>query len=66
MQFGIGELAGAIDGNKEMELAFFCLHLGNIDMEIADRILLELASCLALFELRQPGDAVALQAAMQA
>ena len=37
-----GELAGAIDGDIEIELAFGGLDLGDVDMEIADRISLEL------------------------
>ena len=65
IQLGIGELAGTVNCNKEMELAFFRPHLGNIDMEIANRILLELASCPAFLELWQSGDAMTLQAAMQ-
>lgn len=37
-----GELAGAIDRDIEVELAFGGLELGDIDVEIADRISLEL------------------------
>ncbi|MCP1909540.1 hypothetical protein J2R96_002020 [Bradyrhizobium elkanii] len=33
-----GELAGAIDGGIQVELAFSGLQLGNVDVEIADRI----------------------------
>jgi hypothetical protein len=58
MQFGISEFAGAVDGNKEIELAFFRPHFGNIDMEVAERILLEFSSCPALFKLGQTEDAV--------
>ena len=37
-----GELAGAIDGDIEVELAFSGLDLSEFDVEIADRISLEL------------------------
>jgi hypothetical protein len=36
-----GELAGAINGYIEVELAFSGLELGDVDVEIADRISLE-------------------------
>jgi hypothetical protein len=42
MQLGVGELAGSINGHKEIELALLGTHLGDIDMEVADGILLEL------------------------
>lgn len=61
-----GELAGAIDRHVEVELAFGGLELGDVDVEIADRISLELfLRGSAAFDLRQSADAVALQAAMQ-
>ena len=61
-----GEFARAIDGDKEIELAFGGLDFGDVDVKIADRIGLELLlGGLVAFDLRQPGDAVALQAAMQ-
>ena len=37
-----GELAGTINGYIEVELAFSGLDLGDVDVEIADRICLEL------------------------
>ena len=42
MELSIGKLAGSIDGYKEIELALLSPHLGDIDMEVADRVLLEL------------------------
>jgi hypothetical protein len=33
MQFGIGKLAGTVNCNKEMKLAFFRPHFGNIDCD---------------------------------
>jgi len=61
-----GKLAGAIDGNVEVELAFSGLDLSEVDVEIANRISLELfLRRLAAFDLRQSADAVALKTAMQ-
>src|SRR5665213_1371517 len=61
-----GELAGAIDGNVEVELAFGGLDLREVDVKIADRISLELfLRRLVAFDLRQSADAVALKTAMQ-
>ena len=42
VEFHIDKLAGPVDGNKEMKLAFCRSHFGNVDMEIANRISLEL------------------------
>lgn len=42
------------------------LHLGNIDMEVADRVALEfLPGHLVAFDVRQAGDAIPLKATMQ-
>ena len=62
-----GELAGAVDRHEQGELAFFGADLCDIDMKVADRILLE-AFLLRLvgFDLRQAADAVSLQAPVQA
>lgn len=42
MQLCIGKLAGAVDGHEQVELAFFCLHFRDVDMELADRVDLKL------------------------
>ena len=61
-----GEFARAINGDIEIELALGGLDLGDIDVEIADRIGLEpLLGGLVALDLRQPRDAVTRQAAMQ-
>ena len=66
MQFDEGELRGPVDRDDEMELALSGSNLGDVDMEIADRIGLELALGRGFaFDLRQARDPVALQAAMQ-
>lgn len=41
IEFNEGILGSPVNSHKEIELAFSCLYLGNIDMEIADRIALE-------------------------
>ena len=66
MKFDEGEFARPIDSDEHVELAFGGLHLGDVDMEEADRIALELGlgSLLALY-LGKTTDPVALQAAMQ-
>ena len=66
MKFDIGKLAGPVDGNKEMKLAFCGSHFGNIDMEVANRIGLELLLwSLVAFNIWQPFNTMALKAAMQ-
>lgn len=65
-QLDEGELAGAVDGNEEVELAFGGLHLGDVDVEVSDGIGLEgLLGGLVAFDLGQARDTVALQAAVQ-
>ena len=60
------EFACAINGDIEVQLAFGSLHLGDIDMKIADRIGLELLlDRLDAFDIGQAADTMALQAAMQ-
>ena len=66
MQLDEGELRGAVDGDEEVELALRGLTSAMSIWKIADRIGLELAlGGLVAFDLGQPADAVALQAAMQ-
>ncbi len=66
MQLDEGELRGAVDSHEQMELALLGSDLGDVDMEVADRVALELALVgLAAVKLRQPADPMALKAAMQ-
>jgi hypothetical protein len=79
MQLDERKLRGAVDGNGQVELAFLGAYLGNVNVELrplarhrfegkaeTDGIGLELAlPGLGVFHLRKPGDAVALQAAVQ-
>jgi hypothetical protein len=53
MQLDKCELRVAIDGNKHVQLALFGPHLGNIDVEVADRIDLELFLDSLSFDARQ-------------
>lgn len=66
MEFGIGKLAGSVDGHEEVELAFFGTDLCDVDMEVAYGVGLE--GFLPWFPicLGQPADAVSLVAPMQA
>src|SRR5207245_2566549 len=61
-----GELRRAIDGHKEIELALGGAYLGQIDMEVSDRVALELFSTRpSAFNFWQPADAIPLQTTMQ-
>ena len=62
-----GEFARAVNGDIEMQLALGGLHLGDVDVEIADRIGLELLLAgLVSRHIRQARNAMALKAAVQA
>jgi hypothetical protein len=57
-----GELRRSVDGDKQVELALSSSNLGDVDMKLVDRIGLEFAFGGGFaFDLRQPGDPVALQ-----
>ena len=43
VQLSEGELGGAVNGDKQVQLAFFGLHFGNVEVKIADGIRLEAA-----------------------
>ena len=40
MKLGIGELRGAIDGHKPVQLAVFRLHFGNVEVSLYGKNLL--------------------------
>ncbi len=66
MQFDKGELGGQVDGDQQVELALRGVDLGDVDVEVAERIGLELASgWRSSFDIGQAGDAVSLEAAVQ-
>ena len=63
---GEGELRSPVDGDEEPQFSLRRLHFGNVDVEEADRVGLELLLCgLVAFGLRQPADPMPLQATMQ-
>ena len=65
MHLDEGELRGSVDGNQQIELVFFGAHFGDIDMEVTDRIGLELLALRPVaVDLRQSGDRMPLQATM--
>lgn len=64
-QPGEGLLGGPVH-RQEIEFAFLGSDLGDVDVEIADRVGLELLSCrLVALHFRQPKNVMALKAAMQ-
>lgn len=65
MQLGISKLRGPVDGNEQVQFAFFRMHLGNVDVEVADRVLLEGFLFGLLTYVRQPTDTMPLEATMQ-
>ena len=66
MQFGVGGLGCPVDGYEQTQLAFGSLHLGDVNVELTDRVALELLlRRFVALDLRKPADTVSLQAAMQ-
>ncbi len=64
-QLGDGELAGAVNGDKEIKLSFLGSDLGNIDVEITNRVALKLLALgFVAFDVRQTGYSVSLKTAM--
>ena len=66
VQFGIGELADPIDGHEHVELAVLGPDLGDVDVEIADRIGFELLARFGALDIGQATDVVTLEQPMQA
>ena len=66
MHLDEGELGGPVDGDEEVKLALLGANLRDIDVEVADRVSLELfAPGPIAIHVGQPGDVVPLQTAMQ-
>ena len=66
VQLNEGELGGAIDGDQQVKAPFFGSHFGDVDVEVAKRVALELALVgRVALDLRQLRDAMALKAAVQ-
>jgi hypothetical protein len=67
MQLHEGELGCAVDRDQQVELALLGSDFRDIDVEVADRVALELgAPRLVAVGVGQARDAVALKAAVQA
>ena len=65
-QFDYGELRSSVDGHEEVELALSGPHLGQVDVEEADRIAVELLPPgLVTFHLGQTADAMAFETTVQ-
>ena len=65
-QLDNGELRGAVNGNEQIEFAFFRADFSDINMKIADRASLEfLLGRFITFHLRQAGDAMTFQTTVQ-
>ena len=59
VQLGVSELGRPVDRHEQVELAFLSSHLGNVDVDIADGIGLELLlSSLVALGLRQTADPI--------
>jgi hypothetical protein len=66
VQFHERELVGSVDRHQQVKLALFGPYLGEIDVEVGDRVHLELLPRrLVSVDLGQAADAVALQAAVK-
>ena len=65
VQLGKGKLGGTVNRHQQVQLTFLGLHLGNVEVEIADRICLEPTFLRFLGNLWQAADPMTLQAAVQ-
>jgi hypothetical protein len=66
MKLDKGELGGPINGDQQVEPALRGVDLGDIDVEVAERIGLESASgWRGSFDIGQAGDVVSLEAPVQ-
>ncbi len=66
MEFGERKLGRPVDGHEQIELALGRLHLCDVDVEVANRIVLELLfGRFVALDVWQSPDAMALQAAVQ-
>jgi hypothetical protein len=64
-QLGEGQLAGAVNGDKQVNRAFFGMHFGKIHVQVTDGIVLEFLFLFRRLQGGQPADAVALEEAVQ-
>ena len=65
-ELGHGKFARAVNADEQKQLALSSLHLGDVDVKEADGVALELLALrLVALHVRQPRNAMALQAPMQ-
>ena len=66
VQLDEGEVGNPVDGDQEMKPALRGLDLGDVDVDVAERVGLELAFASGgPLHVGQPGDAMPLQAAVR-
>lgn len=65
VQLDIGEFEGSVDCDEKPDFPFARAEFGNVDMEIANQVALELLLRLVTLDLWQPTNPVALQTAVQ-
>ena len=66
VQLDVSEPGGAVDADEKIQFAFRRLNLGNINVEVAERVGLELRlGGLVALDLGEARDVVALQTAVQ-
>jgi len=60
MEFHIGQLRGSIDRHEQIQLPFLGAHFGNIDVDVANGVFLELLLRLVPLHRGKAGDAVCI------
>jgi hypothetical protein len=65
MKFRISEFGCPVNGDKQIKSSFFGINFSGINVEVANRILLELFLDWLFANVGQTTDAVPLQTAMQ-
>src|SRR5437588_8379824 len=66
VQLGEGKLRRSVDRHEQIEVALFGADLGDVEVEVADRVAFEgLSGGRVASYLRYPADAVTLEASMQ-
>jgi hypothetical protein len=66
VQLGESELRGSVYSDEEVKPSHYGTNLGDVDVEVSDRISLELALYpLAILHVGKPRDAMALKTAMK-
>lgn len=66
MPFSEGELAKSVDSHEHVQLSVVGSHLGDVEVDVTDRVFLESLLRLVPLDARQPADVVALEQSVQA